>query len=282
MPVMKGAKDSPAEKEGMVRIPGGTFKMGSDVEDNAKPAHPVFVDTFMIDKYEVSAADFARFLNANGNPDDQYFSHDRYSTVIGMRKVDDNLLETNEAPEMYIPRKGLENHPANNVSWFGAYRYCQWRGKRLPSEAEWEKAARGRDERQYPWGNSLPDYTKARYNQKWRETGFEVMTAVDSLPEGASYYGVLNMSGNVWEWLNDWFQRDYCFFCDDYNNCSACLIEGKPCNYCPKEKPSFGHFKVLRGGSWYEDPGDSVIRSTYRYWMDPSQRFPNTGFRCAR
>jgi len=281
-PAIKDLNYSSEDKEGMIKIPAGAFTMGYDFEDNAKPAHRVFVDTFFIDKYEVSAAEFSEFLNAEGNPDEQYFSHDIYSTIIGVKRHNDNLMETKERPEMYIPRKGLENLPANNISWFGAYRYCQWRGKRLPAEAEWEKAARGLDERQYPWGKSLPDDTKARYSQRWEEKGFDVMVPVDSLPEGASYYGVFNMAGNTWEWVDDWFKRDYCLYCDEDNNCSACIIEGKPCNYCPKEKPVFGHFKVLRGGSWFENPGESVIKSTYRYWMDPSQRFLNTGFRCVR
>ena len=97
----------------------------------------------------------------------------------------------------------------------------------------------------------MPDDSKARYNQKWSEKGLNVMVPVDALPDGASYYHVFNMAGNVWEWVDDWFKRDYCLYCPEKDKCIACQ-EGNPCDYCPKERPASGHFKVLRGGSWFE------------------------------
>ena len=275
-------KHAPEEKDGMVVIPKGTFMMGLDEgEMNARSAHDVFLETYMIDKYEVSAKEFAEFLTEKGNPDEQYFSPDLYSTIIGTSSVQGRSGDTKENHRSFIPVRGFESFPANNVSWFGAYAYCQWKGKRLPTEAEWEKAARDDDWRIYPWGNSLPDDSKARYNQKWKDKGLNVMVPVDSLPKGVSYYGVYNMAGNVWEWVDDWFKRDYCLHCPKKDECVPCQ-EGGPCDYCPKERPATGDFKVLRGGSWYEIFGEYTIRSVYRYWLNPNDRFLNTGFRCAK
>jgi formylglycine-generating enzyme required for sulfatase activity len=273
---------NPEEKDGMIVIEKGTFRIGLDAgEINARSAHDVYLNTYMIDKYEVSAAEFARFLNEKGNPEDRYFSQDSYSTIIAESSAEGGAGGTRENVGRYIPRKGFENFPANNVSWVGAYAYCQWKGKRLPTEAEWEKAARDNDGRIYPWGNSLPNDSKARFNQKWEEKGLNVMVPVDSLPEGASYYGVYNMAGNVWEWVDDWFKRNYCLYCPEENKCIPCQ-EGSPCDYCPAERPDSGHFKVLRGGSWYEEFGEYTIRSVYRYWLEPEDRFLNTGLRCAK
>ena len=260
-------RETPKEEDGMVSISQGKFKMGlDDGEQNEKPQHDIFLGEFKIDKYEVSAKEFAEFLNDRGNLQNQYFSHDNYSTVMGISKIQGKEVETRENPQSYIPRKGFDNFPANNVSWFGAYSYCQWKGKRLPTEAEWEKAARGKDGRIYPWGNSIPDDSKARYSQKWEEKEVNVMVPVDALPQGASYYNVFNMAGNVWEWVNDWYRLNYC----------------KPCSHTPADASSEGTFKILRGGSWYDSYGDLAIRSTYRYWLDPADRYLNTGFRCVK
>jgi len=284
----------------MVKIPGGWFYMGLEKGNlNERPEHEVYIDTFMIDKYEISAKEFAEFLNEKGNTEDKYFSHDDYSTIIGVSFVSDEAVGTKKTPEKYSARKGLENYPANNVSWFGAEAYCRWKGKRLPTEAEWEKAARGDDRRVYPWGNSYPDAAKANFNQKWEEKGFHVMVPVDSLDQGVSYYGVYNMSGNVWEWVNDWYRQNYCDYCMpdvDYYMLAGRFTgleklpedSGKNGKELPKpprnnpQGPAIGSFKVLRGGSWYDSYGELVIRSTYRYWFYPDDRYLNTGFRCAR
>jgi formylglycine-generating enzyme required for sulfatase activity len=270
------------EQDGMITIPKGVFRIGPEaVEMNARIAHDVFLEAFMIDKYEVSARDFAKFLNNKGNPGDRYFSHDEYSTVMGVLFGRGTVIETKGLPDVYVPRSGFEHFPANNVSWFGAYEYCAWKGKRLPTEAEWEKAARGNDGRIYPWGNTLPNDSKARYDQKWKEKGLNVMVPVVTLHDGASYYGVFNMAGNVWEWVDDWFKRDYCEYCIHENHCVPCQ-DGGACNHCPEEPPAVGDFKVLRGGSWYDSQGEAVIRSTNRYWLGPEERFPHTGVRCAK
>ncbi len=289
--------------DNMIIIPRGWFIMGLDEGDiNERPEHEVFLDTFMIDKYEVSAKEFAEFLNEKGNPEDKYFSVDTYSTIIGVSTVDGQPVETKQNPEKYIPRKGFENYPANNVSWYGAEAYCRWKGKRLPMEAEWEKAARGDDKRVYPWGNSLPDTTKARFNQRWEEKGLNVMVPVDSLDKGVSYYGVYNMAGNVWEWMNDWYRQNYCDYCIpdfEYYEIASLLtgveeilvrpvksnVDEKDLTVPPLDNPEgplIGSFKILRGGSWYDSYGELVIRSTYRYWFYPEDRYLNTGFRCAK
>ena len=295
-----------AEEENMIIIPRGWFIMGLEEGDiNERPEHEVFLDTFMIDKYEVSAKEFAEFLNEKGNPDDKYFSVDTYSTITGVSYVNGKTVETKQNPEMYIPRKGFENYPANNISWFGAEAYCRWKGERLPAEAEWEKAARGNDKRMYPWGNSFPNLNRARFNQRWEEKGLNVMVPVDSLDEGISYYGVYNMAGNVWEWNNDWYRQNYCDYCSpnfEYNEIASRLtdkkgitvrpvknvennVDNKDLTVPPLENPdgpSVGSFKVLRGGSWFDSYGELVIRSTYRYWFYPEDRYLNTGFRCVK
>jgi len=296
-------QSSSSDEENMIVILRGFFVMGLDEGDlNERPEHEVFLDEFKIDKYEVSAKEFAEFLNEKGNPDDKYFSVDTYSTIIGVSSADGKTVETKENPEMYIPRKGFENYPANNVSWFGAEAYCRWKGKRLPSEAEWEKAARGNDQRLYPWGNSLPDNKKAQFNQRWEEKGLNVMVPVDSLDRGVSFYGVYNMAGNVWEWMNDWYRQNYCDYCTpdfEYNEIASRLTgkkgvpERTPENTTNKEDmtvppmdnpegPEIGSFKALRGGSWYDSYGELVTRSTYRYWFYPEDRYLNTGFRCVK
>ena len=287
------------EDGSMVTIEEGMFRMGSNSgELNEKQEQDVFLETFQIDLTEVPARDFADFLNAQGNPEEKYFSSDRYSTVIGVSVKGGEIVEKAENPERYMPRKGFEDYPANNVSWFGAEAYCRWKGKRLPSEAEWEKAARGTDARTYPWGDGSPDEKKARYNQKWGEKGLKVMVPVNALPEGASSYGVLNMAGNVWEWTYDWYRQNYCDFCDaagyfetaeelvGVEKKGAGITTGeKKAEIVPRENPRgpvVGQFKVLRGGSWYEDHGEYTTRVAYRYWLEPADRYLNTGFRCAK
>jgi peptidoglycan-associated lipoprotein len=280
-----------------VSISGGHFFMGSDEgEINESPEQEVVVDSFFIDRCEVSAEQFAGFINANDNPKDLYFTHDGYSTVIGVSNVNGVAVENRENPEVYVPRAGFENYPVNNVTWHGAYEYCKWRGKRLPTEAEWEKAARGTDARLYPWGDGKPDDSKARFGQKWDEKGRRVMVPVDSLGDGASPYGALNMAGNVWEWVNDWYRQDYYDFTNPFYEeylilasiltgveTAAVLTDAAEPGLSPRQNPKgppLGRFKVVRGGSWHES-FDTLLRSTYRFWLYPVDRFMDTGFRCA-
>ena len=283
--------------DGMVLIPKGWFNMGYDEgEFNEAPEHEVFVKAYSIDGYEVPAKEFAAFLNEKGNPEDRYFSCDAYSTIACLDREEKQTDKPARGSILYKPRPGYENYPANNVSWFGSDGFCRWKGKRLPTEAEWEKAARGDDGRLYPWGDSVPDERTSRFGMEWEKNGLDALVPVDSLPDGRSYYGLYNMAGNVVEWTNDWYRQNYCNFCDpdseEYIRTAsellglhdAAVIDRKKPDVPPlydSEGPPLGSFKVLRGGSW-NNRSEVGLRTVYRYWLEPNERDNTTGFRCAK
>ena len=170
--------------------------MGSNrsLEDEA-PEHRVYLDSYWIDKYEVSAGKFAEFLNTMDNVKGYYL---------------DNKFGTLNYDSRFHSRPGLENYPINNITWHAADEYCKWKEKRLPTEAEWEKAARGTTAQAYPWGNTPPSDTLARYFQTWtQEEKHKVMVPIQALTEGQSPFGLYNMAGNVKEWVDDWYDREY-------------------------------------------------------------------------
>lgn len=242
----------------MVFIPQGAFTMGFKIDNgnewgdmDEEPAHSVTLSSYWIDKYEVTSSSFAGFLNENKNEAPRYIEITPAVTV---------QLENN----VYHPGKGLENYPVNRVSWFGADAYCKWAGKRLPTEAEWEKAARGTDQRIFPWGNQFPDNARVTYRRKFREKGFQVMEPVDGMESGVSPYGVHHMAGNVWEWVSDWFD-------------AAAYLEE---NRTDPKGPESGISKVLRGGNWYYKA--YYMRTTYRFNEKPQAFKVWQGFRCAR
>ncbi|MBT6661577.1 MAG: SUMF1/EgtB/PvdO family nonheme iron enzyme, partial [Nitrospina sp.] len=149
---ISGMKDD--TKENMIFIPEGSFTMGFKIDNDhvwgdmdEEPVHQVTLSSYWIDKYEVTSSNFSKFLNENKNEAHRFIEITPSVTV----QFDDNV---------YQPRKGLENYPVNRVSWFGADAYCKWKEKRLPTEAEWEKAARGTDQRIFPWGNEFPDNSR--------------------------------------------------------------------------------------------------------------------------
>ena len=240
--------------EDMVLIPAGEFVMGTNSEGanaDQKPAHTVYLDAFYIDKHEVTNAQFEAFI-VNGGYQDQ-----KLWTAAGWRFIQKNQIKT--------PLQHGENsvstdpdHPVIGVSWYEASAYATWAGKRLPTEAEWEKAARGTDGRIYPWGNKM-DFSKLSYFPH----GIKVQT-VGSFGNGASPYGVLDMAGSVWEWCTDWYREDY-----------------DPKNLPKNPKgPDSGEYKVLRGGGW-----DSIrlqLRTSYRYYDKENRRTYNIGFRCVQ
>ena len=152
---------------------------------------------------------------------------------------------------------GFENNPVVEASWYGAVAFCRWAGKQLPSEPEWEKAARGTDGRKYPWGNQPPDHARAHYAAGWND-----FKPVGSFPAGASPYGALDMAGNVSEWVADWFQES--FMAGDARN--------------PKG-PENGSAKVIRGGGWYDPP--NKLKSSRRMYASADTRADDLGFRCA-
>ena len=217
----------------MVEIPAGPFTMGRDGGPaDEGPAHQVDLPTFYIDLFEVTNAQFVAFTQETG-----YVSDAEQGGGTGWRA--------------YL--NGRDNHPAVKISWNDATAYCEWAGRRLPSEAEWEKAARGSEGLLYPWGNEW-DPKKANV----KEAGFRGTTAVGTF-DGASPYGVFDMVGNVWEWTADWYQP-------------------YPGNTEPDD--FYGEqFKVLRGGGWFDEQ-DQVL-STNRSSTSPEAANDDIGFRCA-
>jgi formylglycine-generating enzyme required for sulfatase activity len=216
-------------------IEAGEFLMG-DGED--EPLRQVYVDAFYIDKYEVSLSQYAKFLEAHGGVRDGEY----WSAADAARYRD---------------------LPVFGVSWRDADAYCRSLGKRLPTEAEWEKAARGVDGRVYPWGNEQPDSERANFAKGGGKPFTDGLATVQSFESGASPYGVYNLAGNVSEWVADWYAES--FRTGDTRN--------------PKG-PESGTGKVLRGGGWYD--GVQALRSTKRYFANPDIASDDRGFRCAR
>jgi len=264
---------SPVDTEDMVVVPGGAFLMGVDKEVNKDidkmskrqklrylvsreafhdegPAHNIILDTFLIDKYELSNKKYAEFIKATGHPAPAYW--------------DDH-------------KRNKPDQPVSGVNWFDANAYCSWANKRLPTEAEWEKAAKGPKGLKYPWGDKL-DESKANYGRKQ-----EFTANVNSYPEGKSGYGAYNMAGNVFEWVRDWYDPNY------YKTNTNSINPSGPAEgvflsatgtYV--DRIATGKKRVIRGGSWYAPA--QTITNTHRFWNDPMNNSYGVGlgFRCAR
>ena len=223
------------EPENMVLVGGGEFTMGQDDWwPKSQPAHKRDLKGFYIDKYEVTNAKYKAFVDATGHPKPPHWTKG-------------------------IPKKYLD-HPVIYVNWFDAVEYCKWEGKRLPSEAEWEKAARGTDGRAFPWGDK---FSKDKANTP--QYGNEDTLPVGSFADGVSPYGAHDMAGNVFEWTDSWY-RAY------------------PGN--THEDENFGErYKALRGGSWYDCTyyKCGISAPTYnRISFNPAMRSIHFGFRCAK
>jgi formylglycine-generating enzyme required for sulfatase activity len=241
--------------------------MGSGDEDvlagsDERPPHEVTLDNFYIDKYEVTVAQYAVFLNRLGTYDN---ACDHLDCALPQQIAGETsyLLEQDfgDGTIQYLPVTGFAKYPANHVSWFGANAYCQAMGARLPTEAEWEYAARGDDGRIYPWGNSAPNPTRAVYQSQ----SFENLKPVDALPEGASPFGVYGLAGSVWEWVADWYGQDY------YSLSPAVNPTG----------PESGLTRVIRGGAWPANNQADRIRAANRSSITPDFLSSTIGFRCA-
>ncbi len=280
----------------MVFVPSGTFLMGSsdDQIDNAmndckkmyhkekdcqrhiysnqeQPQHEVYVDAFWIDKTEVSNSQFCKFINTKGNQMTNGVKW--FEPGAGHRGIIYGYIQ--EIDGVFTPKTGYENHPAIEVSWYGAKAYCDWVDGRLPTEAEWEYAAKGESNNIYPWGNefkgNLVNYRDSTFNfdNMGKDTsfsdGYSEWAPVSSYHAGASWCGALNMAGNIHEWVSDWYSVDYY-------------------SISPKDNPKGpknGTLKIGKGGSWY-DPSWHV-RCSYRKVLTPSSaRMHWIGFRCVK
>jgi formylglycine-generating enzyme required for sulfatase activity len=219
------AGDPRLRENNWVRIPEGTLVLGE-----GKDAHEVELSAYEIAKYPVTVEEYASFVEEGGREPFEWYKQSLYP-----------------------------NRPVVYVSWDDAVAYCAWAGVRLPTEAEWERAARGNAGRRYPWGDLTPDQTRANY----AATRIYAPTPVGLFPNGATPDGIQDMVGNVLEWVMDWYDEAYST--DEVRNPTG---------------PDFGELRVLRGGSWYVDPGH--LRTTDRVGYESGDRDNVIGFRCAR
>jgi serine/threonine-protein kinase len=230
----------------MVYVPGGTFEMGStEGDDDEQPVHEVTLDGFWLDQTEVTNAQYA-FCVADGDCEESDYADD----------ADFNG----------------DNYPVVGVSWHDATAYCEWAGARLPTEAEWEYAARGPEENIYPWGDEF-DCSLGNFDDETEIDDFVVpggegcdgyvrTAPVGSFSDGASWCDALDMAGNVWEWVADWY--------GDYPSDPQTNPTG----------PETGEYRLLRGGSWLSNP--YYVRGATRGGSHPDPRYFSLGFRCAR
>lgn len=234
----------------LVLVPAGPFVMGSDLwNDNERPVHTITLKAYYIDQFEVDNASFAEFLNENGNQIE--------GNAPWIEAVDPDL-RVHEVAGVWTPDAGYADHPINETTWFAARAYCVWRGVRLPTEAEWEKAARGDDGRTYPWGEETPTCEMANFAGCFYDS-----VPVDSYPQSISPYGAYNMAGNVMEWVSDWYVHHY-----------------DPADSENPTGPEHGDFRIFRGGAWFT--AATQVRTTYRFAKLPVLTFQANGFRCAR
>ncbi len=252
--VLKGGQ----APEGMVRIPAGEFWMGcnpeldDDCDDDEEPGRKVWLDEYFIDRTEVTFEQYQRCVDA-GTCTHHWDDGTCYGFTGGKWKKD-------VLPASFRGRK----QPVVCVDWNQAEAFCQWAGKRLPTEAEWEKAARGADGRNYPWGNREASCDYAVMDDGGDGCGKDRTWPVCAKERGNSPYGLCDMAGNVWEWVSDWYGKEY-------------YESGATRN--PKGSKD-GKYRVLRGGSWYDYP--SHLRASPRYGGLPTHWSSHYGFRCAR
>lgn len=248
------AKPSPT-----ISIPAGWFLMGTDRQDHKRhdletqyddtefPQRRIWLDAYQIDQYEVSLGEFLRFLLEAGRP-----------VSPELRALIWHLISIH-----FIPDQALAPWPALYVTWEEAQAFCTEKTKRLLKESEWEKAARGTGGKIFPWGKQDPSQDIAVFGA-YHVHQIPLVANVDSYPEGKSEWGVFHLSGNIAEWVNDWFGPDY----------YPIMPERNP------PGPKSGRYKAVRGGSWKSLP--VMLRTATRGGAFPQDRSPNIGFRCAK
>ncbi len=277
LPDVEGSRIAETDGMRLLLVPEGEFLMGAvegdnEIGESQKPQRRIFLNTFWIDQTEVTNAQFARFVQETG--------YVTYAEEKGASYVYEGEGKWNElaGANWQYPRgpecehDNFEAQPVIQVSWDDAKAYCEWAGRRLPTEAEWEKAARGTDGQKHPWGNEAPtgnllNACDTNCSLEWTDSSVddkhEFTAPVGSYPDGASPYGALDMSGNVWEWVADWYGEEY-------------YKTGPQSNPLGPEN---GSDRVLRGSSWSN--GISSVRTDWRHNDPPADPNDERGFRCA-
>ena len=248
-----------ARSSPMVTVQEGWFLMGTNIQqgdrygiamqydDTEQPQRRIWLDTFEIDRDEASLSEYLSFLRGQHQP-----ASDELQRLL-----------THMITVHFVPDYVLARWPALYVTWTEAVEFCRAREKRLPTEAEWEKAARGSDGNLFPWGNTKPAPGLAVFGQ-YHVHEIPLVAATDSGEEGQSPYGARHMAGNIAEWVQDWFGIDY------YSTMPARNPRG----------PASGRYKSIRGGSWKSNP--TMLRTATRNGAVPNQRAATVGFRCAK
>ncbi len=227
-----------------VLIPAGEFIMGSHEgagQADERPAHKVYLDAYYFDRYEVTGKDFENYLSANP---------DQHPTITGWwdRKV----------------RPDMADRPVIGLTWNRCLNYCVWRGKRLPTEAEWERAAGGLNKRVHPWGNEPPTQKRANFGRCCFIMKGEILQKSGAYEEGKTPDGIYDMGGNIAEWVYDWYDKNF-YQSSPYNN--------------PKG-PEHGKYHTIRGGAW--NSVSDYMMSSNRYGHDDAKDFYGIGCRCAQ
>ncbi|MEG4092839.1 ergothioneine biosynthesis protein EgtB [Microcoleus sp. Pol12B4] len=243
----------------VIEIPGGEFYMGSDAAealDNERSRHLCYLEEYSIDRYPVTCRQYRDFMESGGYKNPDWWSADGWKWLQG---------EAISQPLYWSENPAFNNHPVCGVSWYEAEAYCNFIGKRLPSEAEWEKAASwdatNSTYRIYPWGEEPPNGSLCNHGNNIANT-----SPVDAFPKGASAIGCYDMLGNVWEWTASTFDAYPGFESYPYRGYSQVYFDGE--------------HRVLKGGSWATFP--QALRSTFRNWYYPGVRQIIAGFRCAK
>ncbi|MBS1258385.1 MAG: Formylglycine-generating enzyme [Candidatus Scalindua arabica] len=296
MVIKSDMKQNPPED--MVLIPEGPFLMGSTEEDIKKlleldknveasrfdvevPQREVYMSAYLIDKSPITNAEYKKFIESGGYKQRDFWSDAGWDYVQQVKPLDSDGVHSAMDSE--------DDCPVVNVSWYEAEAFAKYAGKRLPTEAEWEKAARGTDGRIYPWGN---EFDKAKLN--CAESKIEKPTPVTKFPDGISGYGCFDMAGNVWEWTADWFDSQYYSSAPDRDPQGPVKAEDKPFFGRPEDvgtsiyelepaaagSSTLSDCKVLRGGSW-NGGGVIHIRCANRDYDEPDYKNDTIGFRCA-